>query len=125
MTGDELEERLVEFAAMAMAICASFPKTFEGKHIGEQLFRASTSVAANYAEVRGAESQRDFVHKLGIVRKELNESQVWLRLAVKAHLTNDSNVDHACAECLELRRIISASRITAERTLREGKAPRN
>jgi hypothetical protein len=32
------------------------------------------------AEVRGAESRNDFIHKLGIVRRELNESLVWLRL---------------------------------------------
>jgi len=53
-------------------------RPFAGRHIGEQLFRSGTASAANYAEVRGAESKNDFVHKLGIVRKELNECLVWL-----------------------------------------------
>jgi four helix bundle protein len=48
--------------------------------MGEQLFRSAIAAAANYAEVRGAESRNDFIHKLGTVRKELNESLVWLRM---------------------------------------------
>jgi four helix bundle protein len=37
-----------------------------------------TAAAANYAEARGAESRSDFIHKLRIVLKELNETSVWL-----------------------------------------------
>ncbi len=55
-------------------------------HIGRQLLRSSSSPCALYAEARGAESKADFVHKLGIVQKELNESVVWLKLIVRAKL---------------------------------------
>jgi four helix bundle protein len=117
MKGDELQERLVEFAGSIMAICASLPKSFEGRHIAEQMFRSATSAAANYAEVRGAESQRDFVHKLGVVRKELNETQVWIRLCLKGALSGTALLDSTLNECLQLRSIISASRKTAEQHL--------
>jgi hypothetical protein len=46
----------------------TLPGTFAGRYLG-QLFRSGTAGAANYAEVRGAESRNDFVHKLGVVRK--------------------------------------------------------
>ena len=40
--------------------------------------RSGLSAAANYAEARAAESRADFIHKLRIVLKELNESKSWL-----------------------------------------------
>ena len=37
--------------------------------------RSGLSAAANYAEARAAESRADFIHKLRIVLKELNENK--------------------------------------------------
>jgi len=48
--------------------------------------RSGTSPAPNYGEARGAESKRDFIHKLGIVLKELNESKVWLLIIVRSEM---------------------------------------
>ena len=48
--------------------------------------RSGTAVAANYGEARGAESRTDFVHKLRVVLKELNETAVWLEVMVQASL---------------------------------------
>ncbi len=50
------------------------------------MLRCGTSAAPNYAEARGAESARDFVHKMGIVLKELNEAEVWIDTIVKRPL---------------------------------------
>jgi four helix bundle protein len=112
--GDDIQERLVDFASAVMKLCDGLPKTFDGRHVGEQLFRSGTSSAANYAEVRGAESKNDFIHKLGIVRKELNECLVWLRLLEKGGIAQADTLNQLCVECDELCRIISASRKTAE-----------
>jgi len=76
--GDDIRERLVSFAVLAIDLCEELPETPAGSHISLQLLRAATSAAPNYAEARGAESARDFVHKLGISLKELNEAEVWL-----------------------------------------------
>ena len=119
--GDDIQERLIEFAASVMALCDDLPKTFAGRHISEQLFRSGTASAANYAEVRGAESKNDFVHKLGIVRKELNECLVWLRLLGKGGMVKTESLGPLRSECDDLCRIISASRKTAEANLRENK----
>ena len=112
--GDDIQDRLIEFAVKVMELCDELPKTFAGRHIGEQLFRSGTAGAANYAEVRGAESKNDFIHKLGIVRKELNETLVWLRTLEKRGIGNSTKARGLGAECDELCRIISASRKTAE-----------
>jgi hypothetical protein len=51
------------------------------------LLRSGTSPGANYEEARGAESGRDFLHKLGMVLKELQEPRYWLRVVVGAGVT--------------------------------------
>jgi len=66
------------FARGAMDICDLIPKTAAGNHIAGQLLRSATSTASSYAEARGAESKSDFIHKLGLVFKELtNQRSGW------------------------------------------------
>ena len=122
--GDDLQQRLIEFAVNVMRLSNALPKSFAGRHIGEQLCRSGTACAANYAEVRGAESKNDFVHKLGIVRKELNESLVWLQILQRQGMISGEIVDALCTECDELCRIISASRKTAQTNARHGSTNR-
>lgn len=78
--GDDIQERLLEFAVTVINLCSSLPRSESGRHIAGQLLRCATSPAPNYGEARAAESKNDFVHKLGIVLKELNESQIWLEM---------------------------------------------
>ena len=82
----ELEERLIDFAVRVIRLSANLPKTPAGKHIAGQILRSGTAPAPNYGEGRGAESHADFVHKLGIVLKELNETSIWLRVIDRSEL---------------------------------------
>src|SRR5262252_6031283 len=82
----ELEERLIDFAVRIIRLTANLPKTPAGKHIAGQILRSGTSPAPNYGEARGAESHADFVHKLGIVLKELNETFIWLRVIERSEI---------------------------------------
>ncbi len=50
---------------------------------GQPLCRA---VAAQRHVAGGAESSRDFVHKLKICLKELNETRVWLKIITRSEL---------------------------------------
>lgn len=77
--GDDIEERLINFAVRIVNLCSQLPRTVAGRHIAGQLLRSGTSPAANYAEARNAESLNDFVHKLKLVAKELQESRIGLR----------------------------------------------
>src|SRR5713101_7626272 len=80
MRADELEARLIDFAVRIVKLSAGLPRTSAGKHIAGQILRSGTSPAPDYGEARGAESHADFVHKLRIVLKELNETSIWLRI---------------------------------------------
>ena len=83
---DKLEERLINFAVRIVILSANLPKTPAGKHVAGQIMRSGTSPAPNYGEARGAESHADFIHKLGIVLKELNETSIWLRIVERSQL---------------------------------------
>lgn len=48
--------------------------------IADQLTRCGTSVGANIIESQNAESRLDFIHKMKIAAKELDESVFWLIL---------------------------------------------
>jgi len=111
--GDDIEERLVRFGVKIIELCSEFPKTDIGRHVSGQLLRCGTSPASNYSEARGAESSRDFIHKLGIVLKELNESSIWLRMTDETQLVTDQQVGQLRAECTELSKIIAVSIRTA------------
>jgi four helix bundle protein len=85
---DQPEERLIEFAAKIAGFATDLPRTLAGRHIALQILRSGTAAAPNYAEARSAESRADFIHKLGIVQKELNETSVWLRMILRISLEN-------------------------------------
>ncbi len=78
--GDDVQEWLITFAAQVVKACDALPSSAAGNHIGGQLLRSGTVPAAHHGEARSAESSADFVHKLKIATKELNESEVWLRI---------------------------------------------
>jgi len=71
--GDDIQERLIDFAVDIIKLCSSLPKNRSSNHIATQLLRSGTSPAANYGEARGAESRNDFIHKLRIALKERTE----------------------------------------------------
>ena len=78
---DELQNRLIDFAVRIINVADALPNSPAGRHISGQILRCGTSPAPNYAEARGAESRADFVHKLKVALKELNETSVWLRVS--------------------------------------------
>jgi four helix bundle protein len=48
--------------------------------VANQLLRSGTSIGANVREAQAAQSRRDFVHKLKISEKEMEETEYWLAL---------------------------------------------
>jgi four helix bundle protein len=110
---DELQLRLNRFGARATLVARSLPATADGRYISKQLLRSGLAAAPNYAEARAAESRADFVHKLRIVMKELNETRSWLEQIVANGLHSHDKMVAIIAESKELCWIIAASIKTA------------
>jgi len=121
--GEELEERLLVFAVRIGKVVDAIPETRLGRHIAGQLVRSGTSPAPNYAEACGAESKRDFVHKLGICLKELRESRCWIRLIQKAELLSNERVADLLDESNQLCNIVAASIVTVKSSLVDSSPP--
>lgn len=121
--GEDIADRLLEFAARVGKVVDALPDNRIGRHIAGQLVRSGTSPAPNYEEARGAESKKDFVHKLGICLKELRESCCWLRLIVKADLLPDARISTLLDEGQQLTAIIASSIITAKNVQVKNREP--
>jgi four helix bundle protein len=102
----EIRKRTFLFAASVVRSVKRFPRTLDAVEVGRQLLRAATSVGANVEEAHGAESQRDFVHKMGIACKEARETRYWLQL-VKAAILDNDEIGGLLKESDELVRILS------------------
>ncbi len=112
----DLENRLIDFSVLIIAVVEELSTSKAGNHLAGQLVRSGTSVSLNYGEARSAESTRDFIHKMKVVLKELRESHNCLRIIKKAGLcANVQITDNALQENDELIAIFVASIVTAQR----------
>ena len=85
-------------------------------HLSKQLGRSGTSASLNYGEARGAESRKDFIHKMNVGLKELRETHVCLRIIRNAGFFKDQalKLDKAITENNELISIFVQSIKTAQ-----------
>jgi len=111
----DLEERLLEYAVRIIRLVDALPASKTGRHVADQLLRRGTSPLANHGELPGAESRKDFIHKLGICLKEIREAQRWLRLIHRVPLVAPPKIEPLLSETDALIRIFVASLRTAER----------
>lgn len=114
----DLEERLVLFAANVIQFCNTVPNDFAGTHLKGQLIRAACSPALNYGEAQGAESKKDFIHKMSISLKELKESRTCIKIlaAIQYGDLDKSKAIHK--ECGELIAIFASIIISTRRNMR-------
>ena len=93
----------------------ALPKTPEAQVMGKQVLRSATSVAANYRAACRARSRAEFVSRLAIVVEEADETCYWLGMIREAGLVSAKKMQALEQEALELTKIFSASRNTADR----------
>lgn len=76
--------------------------------LSKQVLRSGTSVGAMVSEAEYSESKADFAHKMGIARKELNETLYWLELLLQTEYNSLS------ADAIESIKILTTSIKTAK-----------
>ena len=90
MDKESMKLRTKVFARQIIMLCRQLPESREGRLIGNQLFRAGTSVGANYRAACRARSRADFISKLSVVLEEADESLYWLEILDDCHvITHD------------------------------------
>lgn len=114
MDQEEMKKRTKDFAKRIINLCRQFPETREGRLIGNQIFRAGTSVGANYRAACRARSKAEFIAKLGIVLEEADESIYWLEILSETQIVKANLLEPLMKEADELVGIFVASLKTAK-----------
>jgi len=104
----DLIERTAVFGENVIEFCKTINRNTITNPLISQLIRSATSVGANYMEADGAESKKDFNHKIGISKKESKETMHWLRMISKADNSNINICRRLWQEAHELTLIFSA-----------------
>ena len=85
-----------------------FSELLESKkkfNMSNQLFKSDTSIGANISEAQNAESKADFIHKIKISAKEVDETYYWLKLCKYAK--NYPDPDKLLIKIESIQKIIS------------------
>lgn len=75
--------KIIDFALDVIAFCEILEQNRKFV-ISNQLLKSGTSIGANVHEAQNAESRADFIHKMKIAAKEIEETKYWLILCEKA-----------------------------------------
>jgi len=98
----DLKDRTSDFALRIIRMYVRLPKTTEAQVIGRQVLRSGTSVGAQCREGHRAKSDADVISKFEGVLQELDETDYWLNLLVKAEIVPAEKLAPLIQETSEL-----------------------
>ena len=104
----DLEERTAKFGENIIDFVKTLEKNIINRPLINQVIRSSTSIGANYMEADGAESKKDFRHKIAICKKEAKETRHWLRMIARANSNKRNECVVLWQEVQELTLIFSS-----------------
>lgn len=81
---DGIRQRIRKFIMTVIKFAKNIPKDDVGRVFVNQLLRSATSIGANYEESSEAQTNKDIIYKLSVVKKEAKETRYWLSLACEA-----------------------------------------
>lgn len=103
----DLEERTAKFSEGIIHFVGTLIKNEVNKILMNQIVRSATSIGANYMEANQASSKKDFRNKIGICRKEANETKYWIRMIASANKNRADDCKKYWKESHELTLIFS------------------
>ncbi|MBI5180315.1 MAG: four helix bundle protein [Nitrospirae bacterium] len=112
----DLEERTAKFGENIIEFAKSLEKNEINRPLVSQIVRSATSIGANYMEADGAESKKDFQHKIAICKKESKETKHWLRMMSKANPHRSMDCRRLWQEAQELTLIFSSILLAKKKT---------
>ena len=81
--GNPLIEKTVKFSLNIIEFCELLDQN-KKYVVSSQLLRSGTSIGANSFEAQNPSSKKDFINKIKIAAKELEETKYWLFLCKNA-----------------------------------------
>ena len=103
-----IESKSFQFAVRIVKLCRHLRDNRHETVLSRQLLRSGTSIGANVAEARQAQSRPDFVAKLSISLKEAVETNYWLRLLKATDDLSESEYNSIITDCIELEKMLTS-----------------
>ena len=75
--------------------------------LSKQLLRSGTSVGAMIREAEHAETKKDFIHKMAIAQKEINETIYWLELLQASNYLSNEQFKSINTDAVEIIKLIT------------------
>ena len=76
--------------------------------LSKQLLRSGTSVGAMFTEAEHAQTKKDFLHKMAIAQKEINETIYWLNLLKESDYLSTEQHESISMDAVEIIRLITS-----------------
>lgn len=76
-------EKTIVFSLSIIEYCEQL-ESLQKYNLANQLFKSATSIGANVHEAQNSESMLDFIHKLKIAAKEVDETKYWLQICERS-----------------------------------------
>ena len=112
-----LTEKSFDFAIRIINLYKYLSENKKEFVLSKQLLRSGTAIGALQSEGCYAESKPDFIHKYGIAQKECNETIYWLKLIYRTNYIDQKQFESLENDAIELLKIITASILTAKKSL--------
>ena len=84
-----LQEKSEAFAFRILKLYTYLTSTKKEHVISKQILRSGTSIGANIAESKDAQSTADYISKLSIALKEANETNYWVKNLYEGRYINE------------------------------------
>lgn len=104
----QIQEKCIAFAVKIDALKKVLNKKYHEYNKADQVDRSASAIGALYSEAVYAESEADYIHKLGIAQKEANETKYWLTLIHKSGYIDEIEFKGLMMNAEELFRVITA-----------------
>jgi four helix bundle protein len=103
-----IKNKSIEFAIRIVKLYQFLCNEKKEFVLSKQLLRSGTSIGAMVREAEHSESKADFVHKLAIAQKEINETIYWLELLNATEYLTQKEFDSINADAVEIIKLLTA-----------------
>jgi four helix bundle protein len=109
-----LKEKSFKFAVRIVNLFKHLREEKKEFVLSRQVLRSGTSVGAMVREAEHSESKADFIHKMAIAQKEINETIYWLELMCETEYLSNKEFESINNDAVELIKMLTSSIKTAK-----------
>ena len=115
MSDSVLQNKSFVFAIRAVKLYKFLLENKKEYILGKQLMRSGTAIGALVREAQNAESNADFIHKLGLAQKENDETLYWLELLFETDYLERKEFVSMQKDAHELLKMVRSAIITSKK----------